>query len=312
MSRRAADELAVRLHREGDRAGRLPEPAQTKFEQLAGLLSELGSVLVAFSGGSDSALLAWSATRLLGGSRTLCVTAVSPSLAPEQLADCERLALEWGLRWEKVATAELDDPAYAANGTDRCYHCKSHLMAALLPMAKQRDATVVLGVNTDDLADYRPGQLAASERGARFPLADAGISKAEVREISRQLGLRTWDKPASPCLASRIPYATPVTLGSLRTVQLAESLLRSLGFRDLRVRHYGSLARVELPEADLVAAIERRSEVVEAVRSAGFEYVTLDLEGLRSGNLNAAIDAGAENGRATRDEAQPRRSGAVL
>lgn len=259
------------------------------IERLRARLRELERVVVAFSGGADSAFLAWVASDELGPTRAHAVTAVSPSLAPEEEADCRALAAEWGLRWTPVPTDELADPAYAANDGDRCFHCKSALMAVLGPIAAAESATVVLGVNLDDLGDHRPGQRAAAEGGARFPLVEAGFTKADVREASRRLGLRTWDKPAAACLASRVPYGTPVTFTVLREVAAAESALRRLGFRQLRVRHYGDLARIELPVDELDAAIARRAEVVAAVRAAGYRYVTLDLEGFRSGNLNQAL-----------------------
>jgi uncharacterized protein len=246
-------------------------------------------VVVAFSGGADSALLAWTAHDTLGATGAQAVTAVSPSLAPDQELDCAALAAEWGLRWRPLPTDELSDPAYVANDGQRCAHCKTALMAVLAPVADAEDATVVLGVNVDDLGDHRPGQVVAAAAGAAFPLVDAGFTKADVRAASRSLGLRTWDKPAAACLASRVPYGTPVTLGVLAGVAAAEAALRALGFRELRVRHYGELARVELPVADLGEALGRRAEVVVAVRSAGYRYVTLDLEGLRSGNLNDAL-----------------------
>jgi uncharacterized protein len=252
-------------------------------------LEDLGAVTVAFSGGADSAFLAWVAKDTLGADRAVAVTAVSPSLAPEELADCEALAAEWGLQWEPVETDELADPQYAANDGERCYHCKTELMSVLVPRAEAAGAVPVLGVNLDDLGDHRPGQRAAAERGAVFPLVEAGFTKADVRETSRGLGLRTWDKPAAACLASRVPYGTEVTLGVLDSVAKAESGLRALGFRQLRVRHYGDLARVELDEAELDTAVVRRREIVAAVRSAGYTYVTLDLEGFRSGNLNQGL-----------------------
>jgi uncharacterized protein len=270
-----------------DTAG--PDPGDvlgSKFEALATLLESLGQVVVAFSGGADSALLAHTSNAVLGSASALCVTAVSPSLAPEERADCRELAAEWGLEWLEVNTSETEYEAYATNGRDRCYHCKANLMDALVPLARRRGATVVLGVNTDDLGDHRPGQKAASERGARFPFVEVGLDKKEVRELSRRAGLRTWDKPAAACLSSRVPYGTRVDIGTLEKVAKAESALKALGFRQLRVRHYGDLARLELDLSELPEALARRVEVVDAVRGAGYSYVTLDLEGFRSGNLN--------------------------
>ncbi|HET6809491.1 MAG TPA: ATP-dependent sacrificial sulfur transferase LarE [Acidimicrobiales bacterium] len=249
-------------------------------------LRGIGPVVVAFSGGADSAFLAWVANDTLGSDAVLCATAVSESLAPEEQADCAALAGEWGLRWAPVTTRELERPEYVANDSMRCFHCKSELMEVVGPLAAEAGATVVLGVNVDDLGDHRPGQRAAEEAGARFPLVEAGFTKSDVREWSRRLGLRTWDKPAAACLASRVPYGTPVTLGVLSSVAAAESGLRRLGLRQLRVRHYGNLARIEVPEEDLGEVVRRRSDVVAAVHAAGYRYVTLDLEGFRSGNLN--------------------------
>src|SRR3954452_4474924 len=259
------------------------------LDVLRSRLHELAPVMVAFSGGADSAFLAWVAHDTLGPDGATAVTAVSPSLAADELADCSALAEEWGLRWDPIVTDELANPAYSVNDGQRCYYCKAELMDSLAPAAEASGATVVLGVNLDALGDHRPGQRAASERGAVFPLVDAGFTKADVRSFSRDLGLRTWDKPAAACLASRLPYGTPVTLGVLQSVAQAEAGLRSLGFRQLRVRHYGDLARIELDATDLGEAVARRDDIVRVVRQAGYEYVTIDLEGFRSGNLNGKV-----------------------
>ena len=258
------------------------------LQALRDRIGGLERVVVAFSGGVDSALLARVSHEVLGD-RSVAVTAVSGSLAPSERDDCRRLAERWGMRWLEVGTDELARADYVRNDIDRCYHCKSELMDRLQPLADAERAVVTLGVNLDDLHDHRPGQRAARERGAVFPLVEAGFTKAMVREAARELGLDVWDKPAAACLASRVPYGTPVTLGTLTAVARAEQALKALGFGQVRVRHYGDLARLELDGEVLAEAVEQRKAVVEAVKEAGYRYVTLDLEGFRSGNLNEGV-----------------------
>jgi uncharacterized protein len=251
-------------------------------------LAALGKVVVAFSGGADSALLAEIAHQTLGPNARI-VTAVSPSLAGAELEDARALATERGWAWSTVETEEMLDAAYRRNDASRCAHCKSALMDALTPLIEGAEATVVLGVNTDDLGDHRPGQQAAAAMGAVFPMVTAGLTKQDVRALSRQVGLRTWDKPAAACLASRLPYGIPVSLTRLRSVEQAEAALHAMGFAELRVRHEGELARIEVPISDLARLLDRRTDVVVAVRAAGYRAVTVDLEGLRSGNLNERL-----------------------
>ena len=258
-----------------------------KIDALRAELRRLGRVVVAFSGGADSAFLAAVGHQELAHD-SHAVTAVSPSLAGDEEADCRALAAEWGLRWTPVVTHEMERAAYRVNDSDRCYHCKAELMDVVGPIAAAGSATVVLGVNLDDLGDHRPGQRAADQRGAVFPLVNAGFTKADVRAASRMLGLRTWDKPAAACLASRVPYGTEVTVSLLSQVDRAEAALKRLGFIELRVRHYGDTARIEVPLDRLPDVVARRADVVAATKTAGYTYVTLDLEGFRSGNLNQA------------------------
>lgn len=265
----------------------MPDALDAKLAELRRILADAGDVVVAFSGGADSAFLAAVAHEVLGD-RAHAVTAVSPSLAGDEEADCRALAAEWGLRWSAVSTHEMERAAYRLNDADRCYHCKAELMHVLAPIAAAAaDATVVLGVNADDALDpHRPGQRAAADAGARFPLLEAGFTKADVRAASRHLGLRTADKPAAACLASRIPYGTTVSVGLLSQVDRAEAALHRLGFPQVRVRHYGETARIEVDADRLLDAVQRRAAVVDAIRAVGFRYVTLDLEGFRTGNLN--------------------------
>ena len=253
-------------------------------------VGSMEQVVVAFSGGVDSTYLAHVATLALGRERVLCVTASSASMSEKEAQEASSLALLLGLQHQIVETDEIDDPRYVANGRDRCAWCKTHLMDALEPLADQRGATVILGVNIDDLGDHRPGQEVAAARGARFPLVEVGLDKEQIRASSEQAGLPTWNKPASPCLASRVPYGTPVTLGVLSSVERAEHAIHRLGFDELRVRHHGDVALVEVPATDLDRALDSRAEIIEACRRAGFAFAALDLEGLASGRLNRVLD----------------------
>ena len=262
-----------------------------KQDRLLADLSALGSVVVAFSGGADSAYLAWAANRALGD-RALAVTALSPSF-PEY--DREQAALfvrEWALRHEFIATRELENALYAANEPDRCYHCKNELFGELGTLREARGfAAVAYGVNADDLSDFRPGHLAAREHRVIAPLLDAGMTKLEIRELSRRAGLSTWDRPASACLASRIPYGIPVDAAKLSRIERAERVLRELGFRQFRVRAHGELARIEISPEELPKALQLAvaQTIAARLRQAGFTYVTLDLEGYRQGSLNEVL-----------------------
>ncbi|WP_427159831.1 ATP-dependent sacrificial sulfur transferase LarE [Aliinostoc sp. HNIBRCY26] len=263
-----------------------------KLEKLKLLFTEMGQALIAYSGGVDSTLVAKIAYDVLGD-RALAVTAVSPSLLPEELEDAKIQAATIGIRHQIIQTHEMENPNYTANPVNRCYFCKSELHDHLKPLALELGYPYVVdGVNADDLHDYRPGIQAAKERGARSPLAEVGVTKLEVRQLSQHLGLPWWDKPAQPCLSSRFPYGEEITVAKLQRVGRAEIYLRKLGWQNLRVRSEGDTARIELaPEKikDFVLMTDLQS-IVTAFQEFGFLYVTLDLEGYRSGKLNQVLN----------------------
>ena len=260
--------------------------SRPKLERLKEIVGALDGALVAFSGGVDSSFVLAVAREVLGG-RAVALTAHSPSVPQAERSEARAIAERIGARHVEVESHELDDPRYVANGTDRCYHCKRELYRLCDEVARREGLAAVLdGFNADDRRDHRPGHAAAAEHAVRSPLAEVGLAKEEVRAWSEAYGLPTWDKPQMACLASRLPYGTPVTRERLSEVERAEAALRALGLRQFRVRHHGDIGRVEVAAEEMEIAFVRRADVVVAVRGAGFKVAALDLEPFRSGRMN--------------------------
>jgi uncharacterized protein len=262
-----------------------------KRKRLAEILRECGSVVVGYSGGVDSVFLARVAVDVLGAENVLAVTGKSDSIASWMEDTAREVAEQFGIRWLEVETREMDDPNYAANPSNRCYFCKSELWTRLAALAAERGFGAVLdGSNADDVGDHRPGAVAAAENAVRSPLLEAGLTKDEIRAWSKELGLPTWDQPAAPCLASRLPYGMAVTPERLRQVERAELALRARGFRDFRVRHHGTVARLEVHPSEIARVAALRAEIDADVRATGFGRVLLDLQGYRRGSLNEGLN----------------------
>ena len=268
-----------------------PQTLQAKQELLFANLRNLGRVIIAYSGGTDSAYLAWAAHRVLSDN-ALAITADSPSIPASHKLDAEAFARECGFEHRYISTYEFDNADYVKNDKDRCFHCKDELFLRLQTYAAEHDYHhIIYGVNKDDLGDYRPGQRAAKIHQVKAPLVDAGLTKAEIRELSRLAHLSTWDRPAAACLSSRVPYGTPVTIQTIQTIEQGEEAIRALGFRQFRVRFHGELVRIEIAREELSKALtlESAGALTAIFKQLGFLYVTLDLEGYRQGSLNAAL-----------------------
>jgi uncharacterized protein len=271
----------------------LSEQLASKRDVLDQHLRSFGRTLVAYSGGTDSAFLAWAAHQALGNGM-MAVIADSPSLARFQLVDAIGFAHEQGIPLEVIRTDELNRAEYVRNDSSRCFHCKDELFGVMEAFVKDRHFhTIAYGVNLDDKSDFRPGQVAASQHRVAAPLVEAGLTKQEIRDLARDAGLRIWDKPASACLSSRIEYGRPVTTEALTAVEKGEDALRSLGFRQFRVRHHGDIARIEIAREEMPRALneEMAAEFSRIFKALGFKFVTLDLEGFRSGSMNALLPA---------------------